>query len=354
MQRGGWRARPAGRRMTPTWPASGTGADAARNPLLRDLVELGGAGTVVVEVGGGRGMDERFNAGVVAVGVHRNGAPPTTDLAPFDILLSAHPSAPRPWVGFEPPRLDGALASLVGLIEAQPVAAAVAAQVLRTSLRQTFEEALASESIAYSLLLSAQGFAAWRAARPARTRSKDAGPRVVTTDGDGHLAIRLNRPARRNAFDAAMRDELVEAMAFASEHPDRPAVVLSGEGPAFSTGGDLDEFGAAADPGWAHLIRTLRSPSLLAHRLGSRLTAQVHGACVGAGIEVAAAATRVSAETGAFFRLPEVAMGLIPGAGGTVSIPRRIGRRRACYMALSGADIDLATALAWGLVDEIA
>jgi enoyl-CoA hydratase/carnithine racemase len=47
-------------------------------------------------------------------------------------------------------------------------------------------------------------------------------------------------------------------------------------------------------------------------------------------------------------------MGLIPGAGGTASIPRRIGRRRACYMAISGTDIDRRTALAWGLVDEIA
>ena len=44
-------------------------------------------------------------------------------------------------------------------------------------------------------------------------------------------------------------------------------------------------------------------------------------------------------------------MGLIPGAGGTASIPRRIGRHRAAWMAISGADIDLATALAWGLVD---
>ena len=45
-------------------------------------------------------------------------------------------------------------------------------------------------------------------------------------------------------------------------------------------------------------------------------------------------------------------MGLIPGAGGTATIPRRIGRQRACWMAISGEDVDLATALAWGLVDE--
>ena len=129
--------------------------------------------------------------------------------------------------------------------------------------------------------------------------------------------------------------------------------MLSGAGPAFSAGGDLDEFGSAADPGQAHLIRTLRSPARLAHALGPRLTAYLHGACVGGGIEVPAAAARVVAREGAFFRLPEVSMGLIPGAGGTATIPRRIGRHRAAFMAISGADIDLPTALAWGLVDAV-
>ncbi|MDZ4374202.1 MAG: enoyl-CoA hydratase-related protein, partial [Phenylobacterium sp.] len=71
-------------------------------------------------------------------------------------------------------------------------------------------------------------------------------------------------------------------------------------------------------------------------------------------IEVPAAAGRLAAGPGAFFRLPEVGMGLIPGAGGTVTIPRRIGRHRTCWMALTGADVDLATALAWRLVDEVA
>jgi enoyl-CoA hydratase/carnithine racemase len=168
------------------------------------------------------------------------------------------------------------------------------------------------------------------------------------------LDLRLTRAAARNAFDARMRDELAEALGFALEHPDAPLVTLSGAGPAFSAGGDLDEFGRAADPGQAHLIRTLRSPARLAHALADRLTVNLHGACVGAGIEVPAAAGRIAARPGAHFRLPEVSMGLIPGAGGTASIPRRTGRRRACYMAISGADIDLATALAWGLVDEVA
>ena len=83
----------------------------------------------------------------------------------------------------------------------------------------------------------------------------------------------------------------------------------------------------------------------------ARLTVRLHGACVGAGIEVPAAAAHVRAREGAFFRLPEVSMGLIPGAGGTASIPRRVGRHRAAWMAIAGIDIDLPTALAWGLID---
>jgi enoyl-CoA hydratase/carnithine racemase len=55
----------------------------------------------------------------------------------------------------------------------------------------------------------------------------------------------------------------------------------------------------------------------------------------------------------ATFRLPEIAMGLVPGAGGTVSLPRRIGRERTAWLALSGQAIDAPTALDWGLVDTI-
>ena len=132
----------------------------------------------------------------------------------------------------------------------------------------------------------------------------------------------------------------------------RPApVLLTGEGAAFSAGGDLDQFGRFGDPGRAHLIRTLRYAVRLIDPIRERVTARVHGACIGAGIEIPAAASRLISSPDTFFRLPEVSMGLIPGAGGTASIPRRIGRQRTCYMAISGCDLDTQTALAWGLVD---
>src|SRR3989344_4906234 len=320
--------------------------------LVAALTHRSGAGLVVTETGADP-PPLAHTPGVVQVGVHRGGPVPGGALDPFDILLCADPAAPGPWVGVPPARLDAALAQLQAAVARQPVAAAVAAQVFRTSLEVSFEQAVVNESLAYSMLLASEGFRAWRAANPARERHDEPGPRV-RIDAGRTLSIRLDRPAARNALDARMRDELCEALAFALEHPDAPPVRLSGAGPAFSAGGDLDEFGRAPDPGQAHLVRILRSSARLAQALGDRLTVEVHGACIGAGIEVPAAAARIAARPGAHFRLPEVSMGLIPGAGGTATIPRRIGRRRACWMAISGAEVDLATALAWGLVDEVA
>jgi enoyl-CoA hydratase/carnithine racemase len=61
----------------------------------------------------------------------------------------------------------------------------------------------------------------------------------------------------------------------------------------------------------------------------------------------------VNAREDAFFELPELALGLVPGSGGSVSLPRRIGRQRTAWLALSGCRIDAATARAWGLVDAV-
>jgi enoyl-CoA hydratase/carnithine racemase len=102
------------------------------------------------------------------------------------------------------------------------------------------------------------------------------------------------------------------------------------------------------------LIRLGRSPARLLASVSGRVTANLHGACIGAGIELGAFCARVTTTSDLAVRLPEVAMGLIPGAGGTVSIPRRIGRHRCAWLGLSGAVIDADMALRWGLVDELA
>lgn len=320
---------------------------------LQAIRDAGGLGLAVADLGAGETLAEGLADGVVRLGLHRGGPVPSEGLDAFDALLSTDPDAPRPWAGLAADRFDEALAAIRGSVERQPVAAAACRQVLRASLKLDFDEALAMESLAYSMLLASEGFRTWRTATPVRERPDPPGPRVAMTRAEGALHIRLTRPAARNAVDARMRDALVEALAFALEDPDAAPVVLSGEGPSFCAGGDLDEFGRADDPGRAHAIRVLRSAAGLAARLHGRLTARLHGACVGAGIEIPAAAGRVVATPDTVMRLPEVGMGLIPGAGGTASIPRRIGRHRAAVMALSGLDIDAATALAWGLVDAI-
>ena len=83
-------------------------------------------------------------------------------------------------------------------------------------------------------------------------------------------------------------------------------------------------------------------------------TFYLHGACIGAGIELPAFAERIIATPDTVFRLPEVEMGLIPGAGGCVSITKRIGNQRTNWLAISGTELSAEQALAWGLIDAIA
>jgi enoyl-CoA hydratase/carnithine racemase len=165
------------------------------------------------------------------------------------------------------------------------------------------------------------------------------------------LRVTLNHPARHNCFSRQIRDGLVEAFELALLDRSIGCIRLAGRGRSFCSGGDLDEFGTAKDVSAAHLIRLDRSVAARADRCRSRLRAVLHGACIGAGIEIPSFAGRVEARDDAFFQLPELTMGLVPGAGGTVGITRRIGRWRTAYLALSGVRLDLATALAWGLVD---
>ena len=210
-----------------------------------------------------------------------------------------------------------------------------------------------AESAAYSVLQSGPEFDAWRASRgPTRAVTDDA-PRVRIERDGRTLLITLTRADRLNALDARMRDELVEALAVAEADTSIKHVELRGEGRAFCAGGDLNEFGTRSDPASAHLIRLRRSIGRTLARLGKPTTTYVHGATVGSGIELAAFTTTVVAAPDTQIALPEIGLGLIPGAGGTVSLAERIGQRRTAWLAFSGCTIDAATALEWGLVDAL-
>jgi hypothetical protein len=249
----------------------------------------------------------------------------------------------------DPRSLDRVLEA-IGL---HPVASLSLVQLLRRGEARATHEALLDESLVYSMLQSGPEFAAWLGGRkPRRSASESVGPAVRVERVGEALTLTLDRPEKRNAFSAEMRDALCEALEVAVAD-ETVAVLLRGEGRAFCSGGDLDEFGTLPDPASAHVIRSTRHAARLLDRCAGRVTAQVHGACIGAGMELPAFCARVVAAPDARFRLPEVEMGLVPGAGGTCSIPRRIGRQRTAWLALTGETIDAETALSWGLVDEV-
>jgi enoyl-CoA hydratase/carnithine racemase len=277
----------------------------------------------------------------------------------FDVLLTDAESDPgKPW-HTAADGLDEALYAVAEGVARSPQAATVLVQVLRLGREADLEAGLAIESLAYATLQSGPEHQAWLAA----ARAKAEGTRGQRSNGreavgiDRHadiLVVTLQRPEVRNAVDVATRDGLVAAFDLATSDPTLTAVEVRGEGPDFCSGGDLSEFGTLPDPATGHLVRSTRSPARALVRCANRTTFHVHGASIGAGIELAALARRVVATPDATFRLPEVAMGLIPGAGGTATIPRRIGPELTAWMALTGRPVDAPTARRWGLVDEIA
>ena len=273
-------------------------------------------------------------------------------MPPFPVIgvgTRQHPLAATLDAVLEPPI---SIATLIRQVAGAAHAAAVTVQLLRASEGLSCEQALLFESLSYGLLQGSEEYARWLAGRADQARHLPSG-RVMVERRDTGLHVVLDRPAARNAIDRAMRDQLLEAFTLAALDPDLRAVKLRATGPAFSMGGDLEEFGTTSDPATAHLIRCRTLPALALARRAEIVDVHVQGACVGAGLEIAAFAGRVTAAPGAWFQLPELAMGLIPGAGGCVSVPRRIGRQRAALMMLSGRRIDAVTALRWGLIDAI-
>jgi enoyl-CoA hydratase/carnithine racemase len=248
---------------------------------------------------------------------------------------------------------DDDLGAIEATVGSAPLAATALALLLRAGPTRSVEAGLVAESAVYSTLQAGPEFAAWRARRPTVERAAPGTPAVRVEREGPRLDVVLDRPEVRNAVDVRLRDALCEALTLAVLDPAIEEVHLRGNGPSFCAGGDLDEFGSLPDPATAHLVRLTRSPARLLAHLAPRVTAHIHGACMGSGIELPAYAGRVVAHRDAVIGLPELGLGLVPGAGGTVSLPARIGRHRTALLALTGRPVDAATAHAWGLVDEV-
>lgn len=279
--------------------------------------------------------------GCPSIACFPNPAPPLRDtaLAHFDVVVTS----------------EEEFGQVAASCRRNPLASLALVQTLRRSAGGSIHDGLVTESLGYSVLQSGPEFAAWQDRNGAPSSSAPSThPALLRVERqDERLELVLTRPEKRNAFCAELRDQLALALEVALADPGIVQIVWSAEGPAFCAGGDLDEFGSLPDPATAHAIRSARNVARLVAALSSRLRVEVHGACVGAGIELPAFAGHVAARRDAFFALPEIEMGLIPGAGGTVSLPRRIGAQRTAWMALSGSRVDAETAYEWGLVDEL-
>jgi enoyl-CoA hydratase len=278
--------------------------------------------------------------------------PDEPTLPPFPVVGvgdPAHPFARHLDCVIEPP--IGA-ASLTAQVQARPNTAAAIVQLLRILPTLGLDEGLTAESMTYGLLQGSAEHRDWLSAERQTGGEQGMGKVLVSRESD-RLFITLDNPAHDNAIDRAVRDQLYEALELATLDPDIAQVLLRAVGRTFSMGALLSEFGTTTDPATAHAIRARTLPARMAVRCADRLDVHVQGGCVGSGLELAAFASRLTAAPNAWFQLPELSMGILPGAGGCVSLTHRIGRQRTALMILSGKRISAKQALAWGLVDAI-
>ncbi|MHB2168740.1 enoyl-CoA hydratase-related protein [Alsobacter sp. R-9] len=173
---------------------------------------------------------------------------------------------------------------------------------------------------------------------------------VLVTDADGVREIVFNRPAKKNAFTAAMYAALATALREASASEAVGAVLLHGAGGVFTAGNDIGDFLAAPPIGPdAPVLR------FLAALVDSDkpLVAAVEGPAVGVGTTMLLHCDLVFAAPEARFRTPFVDLGLVPEAASSVLLPALVGPVRANRMLLAGEAIDAATARDWGLVGTV-
>lgn len=177
---------------------------------------------------------------------------------------------------------------------------------------------------------------------------------VAVITEKGIATVTLNRPDRYNALGGRIVDELGEVLEEMEKSGEVRVMILTGAGEkAFCSGVDLKERAAMdADERWAH-NRTLNAFAERLARLQAPTIAAVNGLAFGGGLEITLACDfRISVED-ARFALPEVGIGIVPGAGGTQRLPRLVGPARAKELILTGRRISAEVALEMGLVSKV-
>jgi enoyl-CoA hydratase/carnithine racemase len=169
---------------------------------------------------------------------------------------------------------------------------------------------------------------------------------------EGVARIFLNRAEKVNALTSAALQELQAAVESLKGDKNLRAVVLGGRGRAFCGGADVDELGKLHRKNAGAFVESIHTVCTAIRELPVPVVARLHGACIGAGLEIAAACDlRVAAEE-TKFAMPEVRLG-IPSVVEAALLPRLIGAGRAAWLVLTGEAIDAARAYEWGLVEEV-
>ena len=176
--------------------------------------------------------------------------------------------------------------------------------------------------------------------------SASSGPVTFARDGDVFVVTIDNPPV--NALGVDVRRGLVAAIAAAEADGAARAVLIVGAGRNFIAGADIREFGKTPQP------PSLPDACLAIENCAKPVVAAIHGAALGGGLEVALAAHYRIASPTAKLGLPEVLLGLMPGAGGTQRAPRLVGVQPALDLMLSGRHAGAKEALSLGLVDRLA
>jgi enoyl-CoA hydratase/carnithine racemase len=180
------------------------------------------------------------------------------------------------------------------------------------------------------------------------------GPPVRLERCDGVAVITLDREDRLNAIGTAMVDALAAALDHIASDPSVGAVVVTGAGRAFSAGADISEFAAFEGAArFESFIARMAGTFGALHELSKPSIAAVNGVALGGGLELALACDLRVASAGARLGVPEVKLGLLPGAGGTARLTRLLPPGAAKRMLLTGQPVTAEEALRLGLVNEV-
>ena len=164
----------------------------------------------------------------------------------------------------------------------------------------------------------------------------------------------LNRPHVINAYNMEMRDELYQVLGAVRDDPDIRVIILKGAGSkGFCSGADLKEFGSAPSQTIARNVRWERDIWTRFLEIKKPIITALHGYVLGSGLEMAMLCDiRISAES-AIFGMPEVALSMIPAAGGTQTLPRICGVPHALDLLLTNRRLNASEAKKWGLIHKV-